>query len=77
MHAETSNCNDGGSLTSLYMRGSALVSWNESPRGKLLGITEPKPSEMSEIFVGRFRIWSGPEGVFIAAFEQAESRWCR
>ena len=54
MHAETSNCNAGGSFTSLYKteRKCVCVSWNEAPRSKLLAITELKPSEMPEIFGG-------------------------
>jgi hypothetical protein len=61
----------------LYIERGVSVFWNEASRSKLRGITELKPSELPEIFGVRFRIWSGPEGVFIAAFEQAESRWCR
>jgi hypothetical protein len=44
----------------LYIEGGASVSWNEVPRSKLRGITELKPSELPEIFGGRFRIRSGP-----------------
>ena len=51
MHAEISNCNAGGSLTSI-LKGGTSVSWNEAPRSKLLGITELKSSELPEIFAG-------------------------
>jgi|CXWL01.1.fsa_nt_gi hypothetical protein len=34
------------------------MSWNEAPRSKLRGSAELKPSELPEIFGGRFR--SGP-----------------
>jgi hypothetical protein len=61
----------------LYIEGGVSVSWNEAPRSKLRGLTELTPSEPPEIFEGRFRIWSGPEGVFLTVFEQAESRWRR
>jgi hypothetical protein len=69
----------------LYMRGGVSVSWNEAPRSKLRGITELEPSELLEIFGGRFRIrkWpvrtrsSGREGSSIITHKQSVLVHCQ
>ena len=59
------------------VEGGVSVSLNEAPRSKLQGYHRTKIVGDAVDLRGRFGIWSGPEGVFLTAFEQAESRRCR